>query len=238
MNSHYLSTRTLSTHTLSTRTTKGFTLLELLIAIALSAVVAVISYSALDGITDADSQIESVTEQINDIDRTLRLLKEDLAHTLPRVIISADGSVQPAFLAANTETTASKQAGTLTGNLLTLTRSGWLNPRLAERSEQQRVSYNLQNQTLSRTHRKYLDGITEQPLFTIDLLDGVRSLSLRFLDNSAKQYHPDSKYWKNQWPVGASALTVSESLPAAVQLTIDVEGFGEIRRIFPLPEPS
>jgi type II secretion system protein J len=56
------------------------------------------------------------------------------------------------------------------------------------------------------------------------LLTGVRSVRFRFMNANRE--------WVERWPVAAAGGTVDErARPAAVEIVIDLEDWGEIRRV-------
>ena len=61
-------------------TTRGFTLVELLLAMALTAVVASTALGALGMFVEADTKLRTGVEAEVDVGRALRLLQQDVAH--------------------------------------------------------------------------------------------------------------------------------------------------------------
>ena len=56
------------------------------------------------------------------------------------------------------------------------------------------------------------------------LLENVNEVDVRFLDQQLQ--------WQVQWPVENSNSTATPGLPRAVEITVDVEGYGRITRLF------
>ncbi|OAI01129.1 type II secretion system minor pseudopilin GspJ [Methylomonas methanica] len=184
-------------------TSRGFTLLEILIAMAVFAIMAAMAYAGLSAVLDARAGTEKRSDTIAELQQTLYLLNEDLAQALPRSIRDEFGSEQPAFSGGNGE------------DLLTLTRSVPAWSELEMHSQLQRVSYRLENGSLYRQVWTVLDR-TQQTQFRRKKLLNVAALDLRF-------YGSD---WTMHWPADGSGL------PRAVEASFSLTGLGEIRRLF------
>ncbi|MCQ8117432.1 type II secretion system minor pseudopilin GspJ [Methylomonas rosea] len=184
-------------------TTRGFTLLEILIAMAVFAIMAAMAYAGLSAVLDVRAGTEKRSDSMAELQQTLYLLNEDLTQALPRSIRDEFGSEQPAFSGGNGE------------DLLTLTRNVPEWSELAMRSQLQRVSYRLENGSLYRQVWTVLDR-TQQTQFRRKKLLNVAALDLRF-------YGSD---WTTHWPADGSGL------PRAVEANFNLAGLGEIRRLF------
>ncbi|MET0281473.1 MAG: type II secretion system protein GspJ, partial [Steroidobacteraceae bacterium] len=96
------------------------------------------------------------------------------------------------------------------------------------RSTLQRVRYALREGVLYREHWPVLDAqLTPEPL-PRRLLDGVRSFSLRYMD--------EGRQWKDSWPPAAlsNGAPTDQDLrrrPFAVEVTLQLEDWGTITRI-------
>lgn len=214
----------------------GFTLLEVLVAIAITALVAVMAYGGFSTAMDAGEQSIDAAEHLQELDRTLRILERDLMQTVPRAIVDGYGEPQPAFEGMAAGDLASGRAGRYA---LRFTRGGWSNPLQLPRSELQRVAYRLADGQLWRDHWPQLDMAHAEAPRRLHLLSGVVAMRLRYLGTTAGRKNALGGEWLEQWPANANAnanpAQVAESLPAAVELILELEGWGEIRRLFPLP---
>ena len=98
----------------------------------------------------------------------------------------------------------------------------------------QRVSYELDEDTLKRYTWGQLDGAIAEEFFETDLLEGVESIKLRYLDQANQ--------WQTTWPPlnSSSAPQIGSvqqfNIPRALELTIKVENMEEIKRVFAAPE--
>jgi len=145
---------------------------------------------------------------------------QDFASLEPRPIREPLGdSLRPALLADSRN-----------DQIAEFTHSGWSNPAGVPRSTLQRVAYTLEDGRLMRTYWVTLDRtLTAEPVRTM-LLDRVKSVKLRFMTNQRR--------FTDQWPaatvggaVGPNAARAASSLPIAVEITLDLEDWGEIKRL-------
>ncbi len=219
----------------------GFTLVEVLVALSVSALVATLAYQSLSTASDAAANSQAVAEQVDNVDRVWQLLERDLrqASPLPEATGTATSSAAvvfgeeyPAFLGIGTDdnTQFANQ-----GFVLRFRRGGWLNPLAQARSHLQGVGYRLQDGKLYRFHWPVLNStpleeeyIQSQEAFQQPLLEGVESMTLRFLSADAE----DINEWIDQWPVQSDNTAATRALPLAVEITLSVSEFGESRRVF------
>jgi general secretion pathway protein J len=122
-------------------------------------------------------------------------------------------------------------AGTLDG-ALEFTRGGYGNPTGQARSTVQRVAYQLRDGDLVRHSWRVLDRVVDSEPFTAVVLRRVRSLTVQFLN--------DKDEWQESWPVEESREKpyLTNQLPKGVKLSLDVEGWGVIERLFVLAHGS
>lgn len=127
----------------------GFTLIELVVAIGIFAVLSVIVSISLRGIIDAkDSQDESAA-RFAQLQLTHAFLSRDFSQVINRV--NESSSVASSFMG-----TKDRHAS---GMLVEFTRAGLINPQLIEpRSSLARVAYRVEGNTLMRLHWPTLDN--------------------------------------------------------------------------------
>ncbi len=84
---------------------------------------------------------------------------------------------------------------------------------------------------LLREHWLVLDATLEPEPVKRVLLEGVNSLKFRFLD--------DARSWRDTWPPPSGSATRSEKdyrwRPTAVEVTIELKDWGQIKRIIEVP---
>jgi len=146
---------------------RGFTLIELMVAIGLTGLVAVGAYQTFDQAVRASSGAQERADQVNRLDRSWRLIEQDLQHAIPRqnVSVSAFQAPADAFYGqrVNTGHFDEGESGLVSEPLtlenplgqpwfLRLNRLAWKNPLNAQRSDLQGVAYHMSEGKLWRLY--------------------------------------------------------------------------------------
>lgn len=194
----------------------GFTLLELLVAMAIFAIVGVM---ALTGYTQLQKQAEysdKRLDRVREVQRAVQTMVQDFEQIEPRPIRQPIGDQHlPALI-----------AGGSVDYKLEFSKSGWSNTAGLPRPTLQRVGYRLDQDGLWRDHWLVLDRTQAAEPVRVKLLTGVRSVQFRFMTGSRE--------WSEQWPLSGAAPTDVDSArarPIAVEVVIDLEDWGQIRRV-------
>lgn len=198
---------------------RGFTLLELLVAIAILALVAVGSYELLFSTIATRDQTMRRERSLSELQRAEMLLQRDLVQAVQRPVRDEFGDAQPAFSIPR-------------ANVMEFSRLGWRNPLQEPRSELVRVRWQVVNGRLLREHWPVLDRARDtQPVQTA-LLDKVSDFRIMARGNGA---------WTAAWPaLGGDGQRKARTapLPEAVEVTFTLAPWGEVRRVFILPEAA
>ena len=120
--------------------------------------------------------------------------------------------------------------GALEDFMLQLTRIGWDNPLGRRRGEIQRVAYSHTGDELWRDAWSVIDRLNdEESQQRVLLLSGVTDVQLRFLSSQSRGVSQTAlgDEWLEAWPDNSK----NEPLPRAVELVLNIDGFGEIKRI-------
>lgn len=194
----------------------GFTLLELLVAIGIFALLAAMAYGGLNNVMIARKITTEHAERLSQLQMAFLWLGRDIEQAIDRPIRDEYGDSRGALL------------GVETGQYqLELTHTGWRNPAGRARSNLQRVAYGVRDGNLMRIYWNVLDRAQDsQPLESV-LLDGVEKLELRFLNQQNK--------WQNAWPSLQLGSVASDKPPKAVEVTLETKAEGRITRLFRVP---
>lgn len=199
----------------------GFTLLEVLLAMAITAMVAMMAYAGLNAAMNAAERHGEQVARLGEVQTALGWLVRDLRHSVDRPVLDAEGEALPAL-----------QGDAVEEDWLELTRTGWANQRGQRHGSLQRVRYRLDAEgQLWREHWLVLDRIDddEQGLQQVRLLTGVTRVALRFLDgkagNAASQELGGE--WVERWP----ATRGDRLQPLAVEVELEIDGFGVVKRV-------
>ena len=191
----------------------AFTLIEILVALFIFALVALISGQLLSRTLSAQDQLQDRGERLALVHRAMQIVQRDLLQLTDRSIRDSDSLVPLAPLLINTD------------GFVEMTRMGWRNPLKHRRSEMQRVSYRLEDEKLIRGYWHTLDrGYDAEPAFQT-LLEEVERVEFYVLDTQGEEH----KFWPPQLQGGQAAD------PAAIILRIEIAPFGVVERIWQVP---
>lgn len=209
------------------RGVRGFTLVEVLLALAITALVAGAAYSGVSAAIDGVEAVQRSNERTRALNRTWQLLASDLRQFVDRPVRDELGTVQPA----------------LTGGVaalfpLQLTRTGWHNTAGISRSHLQRVVYFVEDGALWRGHYAVLDRAGGLEIERVRLLDDVESLELRFLASvdmaaTGRGTRIDTGNWAPNWPPRGSGEG-AVAPPAALEVRMELGDLGQLAQLFPL----
>ena len=207
----------------------GFTLVEVLVAMAITVLVAIIAYSALSAALASAERLRVGTERARDIGQVMAMLARDIRQVVKRPVIDEFGQRVPAVI-----------GGELARDMLTVTRSGWHNSTGALRSTLQRVQWWLEDETLWRGYFPVLDRTVGTERIETATLEAVERFEVRFLSGLAmvevnRDDVIDRRNWEDSWVADLSQPNQGLSPPMAIEVTLEVSGLGEVKRLYVLP---
>ena len=208
---------------------QGFTLVEVLIAMAITALVSIIAYSGLAAALSGAEVLRAAASRSHDVHQTLGLLSRDLRQVVNRPVVDEFGQLAPALT-----------GGELAREMLSLTRAGWHNSTAAPRSTLQRVQWWLEEDTLWRGYFPVLDRAPGTEAIETAVLEDVTRFELRFLSSTARLESDrndviDRRDWQENWVADLSQPGQLPAPPVAVEVVMEIAGLGEIRRTYVLP---
>ncbi|MBF0371175.1 MAG: type II secretion system minor pseudopilin GspJ [Magnetococcales bacterium] len=189
----------------------GFTLIELIVALAVFAVLSTMAYGGLSALLRVEERVSFQAESLSRLQVAFAFMERDVEQMVGRGIKDEDGLQRSALV-----------GGEGAEWLLELTRQGWPNPRKVRRSGLQRVAYRLEEEKLERHYWWTLDRAPDAAKESALLLEGVKRAEIRFLDGSLN--------WHEFWP--PVEAEEANDLPRGVEVVLEVDGWGEIRRLF------
>ena len=194
---------------------QGFTLIEVVLAMAITAFVAVLGYNALSVAIDTAEQHEIKAQRLGEVQLALTVLERDSRNAVNRPILDGYGLNQNSVV-----------GGDLADYPLQVTRVGWDNPTDIRRGEIQRVRYEFVDNALWREHWLGLDRLDEDSAKQrVKLLDNVESITVSFLEASGNTNNSGiGGEWIKDWTVS--------NLPLAIQIEIELQDFGVVRRVY------
>ncbi len=207
----------------------GFTLVEVLVAMAITAFVAVAGYTSLTAVISGVDSLREESRRLNDINRTFQILGKDLHQLVNRSVYDEFGSRRSAF-----------EGGELAPQTLSFTRAGWHNTVGLPRSTLQRVAYYLDEDQLVRAAWPVLDRTGAVEPNELVLLSGVESIDVRFLAGLDqlevnRNSQIDRRYWQENWIPDLSRPDALVEPPLAVEIRLQMFDWGELERLYVLP---
>ena len=189
---------------------QGFTLLEVLIAIAIFSVVSLASFTIFDTVLRGDENSKIRSDRQNELQRAFLLMERDFTQIAKRSMRVNGEAPSNSFLQTSDDSfLADEQA-------IAFVRNGWTNPGLLlPRSDMQRVAYRVVDETLQRLHYNFVDAVVGQEPKIRPLISQVTNLTFEFYDGSK---------WQDKWS--------GSTLPQAIAIEIETEVYGLIRRQF------
>lgn len=195
---------------------RGFTLLELIVAIAIFALFSAMAYGGLRTVLNTQQDIETHLDHTRMLQMTLFRLAQDIEQIRGRPVRDDFGDPLPAVVLSDTQR-------------LAFTRGGRRNPLERSVSALQRVGYGVEDDTLIRYAWPTLDRAQDTQPARTELMTGIIDARWRFLDEASE--------WQDTWPV-ANATTGAPSVtgppPVAIELTLETERWGELRGLYRL----
>jgi general secretion pathway protein J len=189
----------------------GFTLVEVLLALAIFSVIAVLAYRATASLSEGEARLSAEARRWRTLDALFTRFEADIRQAVPRAA-RAGPRVEPAWLALPAD-----NAGNAA---LVFTRSGAEfadDPGIAG----QRIGYRLRGHAVEIAYWPQLDNAADIQPAVYTLVDGVTGFRIAYLGRTG--------IWRDSWPVqGESAL------PRAVRVDLTMDSGEAIERWFAL----
>jgi len=191
----------------------GFALLELLVALAIFAVIAAVAYRGIASVTQARETIGAHALRLKEVQLAVAMMERDLRQAAARPIRGAYGEVLPALVGARGQ--------------VELSCYGFGSAYNEARSLLDRVGYAYGDGKLARLAYPVLDRAPQTQVARRPVLDSVEAMRLRYLDPTGR--------WLESWPP-VDRTADPQALPRAVELVLRLEDYGEIRRVIELAD--
>ena len=202
----------------SSNKTLGFTLVEILVALLVFAVVGLLSTRLLSQSIDNQNNLQDRGQRLAEIHRAMRVLQRDIVQLSRRKIRDAQGEELPALMVSDQ-------------GAIEFSRVGWRNPLRQPRSEVQRVGYRWQDEKIIRGYWLTLDRSYDAEPAYQTLLENVEAIEFFAVDQLGNEH--------KQWPLDPEANVVTEEgealYLAAILVRAEIAPYGMIERIWQVP---
>lgn len=191
----------------------GFTLLEVLIAIAIFSLISLSSFSIFNSVLTGDERAKQRSDRQNELQRGFLIIERDLTQLSRRSIrIEGEEPLTRLIQSAEDSFASEEQA-------IAFVKHGWTNPGLLlPRSDMQSVAYRLTEETLERLHFNFVDSVVGEEPKVRPLIQNVTAVNFEYFNG---------KEWLKTWS--------NSSLPLAIAILLETKDYGLIRRQFLVP---
>lgn len=191
----------------------GFTLLEVLIAIAIFSLVSLSSFTIFDSVLKGDATAKDRSERQNELQRAFLIIERDITQIARRSIRYEGEAPYAQYIQGASDSFESEDQA------IAFARQGWTNPGLLlPRSDIQPVAYRLFEEKLERLHANFVDSVVGEEPKVRTLIKDVTSITFDYYDGQKWQ-----KTWSNN------------NLPLAIGIEVETKDYGIIRRQFLVP---
>ena len=212
------------------RTQQGFTLVEVLVTMAIFALIGIASFTVLDQMSKTKTQSEAAREQLQAMQFSWLMIEQDVRQAVAKPTRPNGTDIVRRYV-SNDERVTESDSG-----VLALVKSGYDNPGLLlPRAELQPVIYRVREGVLERMSFAYVNDRSGEPTVQ-PLMNGVEEFSVRFFRapqaaSDSLQNQGVSSGWQGSWDTEGD-------MPQAIEVTIVSEAYGEIRRQFLTGSPA
>tara|TARA_R110002096_G_scaffold122961_5_gene266221 strand:+ start:1341 stop:1994 length:654 start_codon:yes stop_codon:yes gene_type:complete len=199
----------------------GFSLLEILVASFVFALMASVAVTLLSASVQGSEQVDVALDRVGSLDRMRVMLRDDMGQLTTRAVRDADGTRDPVVFAAAAHGVTDRQKAAPTDIiLLVFTRGGAIDTSAGRtRSSLIRVEYVLRGDRIVRRVRGHPDaGLTDGFREQI-LIEGVSDVGLEVLNGTV---------WVDTMLVPAGQAA---ELPRAVRLHYSLAGLGRLEHL-------
>lgn len=193
---------------------RGFTLMEIIVVLAVFALIGVISGQIISGVLDNQRLLADRGDRLAEVQLAMKILQRDVMQLNARRIRDQLGdSTEPLMIGAD--------------GMMEFTRAGWRNPLQQPRSELQRVGYIVQDDDLYRAYWSVLDRPPDAEPHLQKLLSGVKQIEFFALDVSGNEH--------SFWPLLGDYATDPDTALAGIIMRLEIEPFGVVERVWAVP---
>jgi general secretion pathway protein J len=192
---------------------QGFTLLEVLVAMSIFAVMSLSAYKMLRTVIQAHDRTQGQIETFSAYTKALSVMERDFSQMVPRSVKDQYGDPVPPLIMANGS------------YIIEFSRVGWNNPLRFPRSNLQRVAYELTDEgELKRWFWLVLDRAEDSEPIEQTLLTGVDDFQVNLIERDSSS------------PVTGQTVPTSTQLPLGAEVILTSDAFGDVRKVYAFVE--
>ncbi len=196
----------------------GFTLIEVLVAMAIMALIGAGAMSILNSATRTSDKIRIDGSRLNEVQRAFLFISNDMQQLSVRQVRDEYGEKVPSM----------KSDLQSSAPFIRLTRLGRRNPAQLNRSNLEHLVYTLEDKVLLRTSYTFADGMAENMGLKRPVLKDVESMKISFFDGES---------WHDYWPLSDDGSEGGpQLLPVAVKMSLELTDYGIIERLYAISD--
>jgi general secretion pathway protein J len=195
----------------------GFTLVELLVALAIFAILAAFAYRGLDALLQSRQALQGESRKWRDVSLFVGRVERDFAAVLDRSAIGASGT-RLAPVSSSIEAPTDREGVAFTRAGSPLQESALAAP--------QRVAYRLHGDRVERLAWAGVDAAPRDEPAPLVVMGPVSALAFRFLDARGE--------WRASWGLPGG----NDPIPAAIEMTLTLASGEKVVRLMDLPRPA
>lgn len=192
----------------------GFTLIEVLIAVAIFAIMSAFAYRALGSILSTRERVEQENQKWRDVSAFFARLEADFSNAVARTIRDSN-NLEKGFIGHSTFNNDSE------GQVM-FTRMG-LPGATGVLAAPQRLGYRLKQGVVEELIWPVLDQGPRTMPAIYPLLGNVNTLTIRYLDQA--------NAWQSSWPPLRTGPPPANDIPKAVEVALTLESGETITRL-------
>jgi general secretion pathway protein J len=195
---------------------KGFTLIEILIALSIFAILATITSSTLYYAFNTRTRVNAQADQMSKLQLAISIVQQDILQIAERAIRGNDMRLFPVFIGQ--------------AHYVEFTRDGLTNPQSREkRSTLKRVAFACEEGKLIHRTWQSLDAMNRNEYQEKILIDNITECHFNYINQTLQTL--------TEWREGAVDQNQrAETLPKAIQINLTIKDWGEMNLLFIIAE--
>ncbi len=202
----------------SPKQSQGFTLLEVMIAIVIMAMIAIMTSQAFTAAIASSEATEEAIDRMAEVDRIWVLFENDTRNAIPAMPnLVREKLIPPLYVDPSDQ------------YRMTLLRAGYANPLHLPRTEVVRVGYRIEDNVLWRDTWVDISESDERKAKQQKILENVEEIFIKVLPTQGATVLGGP--WLERWPQNGQD---QQTLPSALEITLKLEDVGEVKRLYSL----
>lgn len=191
---------------------RGFTLIEILVAVFIFAILSVVMAEGLRRMLTFHDTTVVRAARLRELQFAFLMFSRDLEQAVDRSVLNESGQKEAAFIGMPTQMTFTHtgQASLLSGGT---------------ESQLQRVSYRASDSAFSRVSTSALDRAKKTPVVSRRLSNQMQEVRFQYYSRTNKRFY-------NDWPLKDET---KQALPSGIRLSVTIPNMGKMSQFYVIP---